>query len=193
MSDVTTETKKDRRIQRTEKALRNALAELLLEKDLRSITVRELAERADIHRGTFYAHYQDLYELFEQIENEVFKELASILVFNPGHDYTQIFTVLFDYAEENADSFRILYSNSTVNYFPLRLSDFITERAIAITLADENMTSDEMPGRWKLLLRYSVAGLLSIFESWIQSDFTEDKGELVRFSIEVDNHMDKLF
>ena len=56
----------DRRVRRTRAQLRRALTELLEEKDIRSVTVRELTERADVNRGTFYAHYSDIYDLVEQ-------------------------------------------------------------------------------------------------------------------------------
>lgn len=63
---------KDRRVRKTKKLLENALAELLSEKPLKSITVREIAERADINRGTFYLHYKDVYDMAEKIQNEIF-------------------------------------------------------------------------------------------------------------------------
>ena len=46
----------DRRIRRTRRQLQRAMLELLQEKDVRSITVQEMTQRADINRGTFYAH-----------------------------------------------------------------------------------------------------------------------------------------
>ena len=49
----------DRRVRKTKKQLRLALMELLAEKSAKSISVRELTERADINRGTFYIHYRD--------------------------------------------------------------------------------------------------------------------------------------
>ena len=48
----------DRRVRKTKKQLRLALMELLAEKSAKSISVRELTERADINRGTFYIHYR---------------------------------------------------------------------------------------------------------------------------------------
>ena len=50
----------DRRVRRTRMRLQQAMLELLKEKDARSITVRELTQRADVNRGTFYAHYKAL-------------------------------------------------------------------------------------------------------------------------------------
>ena len=55
------------------------LAQLLLEKDLSSITVRELTDLADVNRGTFYTHYRDLYDMLEQMEQEMFQELEDML------------------------------------------------------------------------------------------------------------------
>ena len=66
----------DRRVRRTRAQLRRALTQLLAEKELRSITVRELTDRADVNRGTFYAHYRDIYDLMEHLENEFFTELT---------------------------------------------------------------------------------------------------------------------
>ena len=71
------EQKLDRRVRRTREQLKRALTQLLLEKPVREITVRELTDRADVNRGTFYAHYTDLYDMLEQMENEAIGECES--------------------------------------------------------------------------------------------------------------------
>ena len=46
---------------KNKKAIQKAFADLLLEKnDINKITVKEIVERADISKSTFYAHYQDI-------------------------------------------------------------------------------------------------------------------------------------
>lgn len=62
----------DRRVRRTRMRLQQAMLELLKEKDARSITVRELTQRADVNRGTFYAHYKDVFDLLDQMEQDLF-------------------------------------------------------------------------------------------------------------------------
>ena len=47
----------DLRVKKTERAIRKAFYELMLEKPIPKITVKELAERAEINKTTFYAHY----------------------------------------------------------------------------------------------------------------------------------------
>lgn len=71
--------KNDRRSRRTRNALTTALMELLREKPLNAITVTELTALADVNRGTFYVHYRDVYDMYDQVKAdvcEVFKELV---------------------------------------------------------------------------------------------------------------------
>ena len=48
---------------------------LMSEKPSKSISVRELAERADINRGTFYIHYKDVSDLLQRLEDEMAERL----------------------------------------------------------------------------------------------------------------------
>ncbi|MDD6074941.1 MAG: TetR/AcrR family transcriptional regulator, partial [Clostridium sp.] len=69
----------DRRVRKTRRILRECLTRLLKEKKIQDITVRELTDMADINRGTFYLHYKDVFDLLEQIEQELTEELEDIL------------------------------------------------------------------------------------------------------------------
>ena len=69
----------DRRIRKTKKLLRNTLFELMNEKPLDNITIKDLTERADLNRGTFYLHYRDIFDLLEQNEREMLQEMSEIL------------------------------------------------------------------------------------------------------------------
>src|SRR5260221_6369465 len=60
---VTVEQSEDRRIHKTKRLLREALFSLIGEKDYDSIVVKEILDRADVGRSTFYAHFNDKDEL----------------------------------------------------------------------------------------------------------------------------------
>lgn len=63
--------KEDRRIQKTKKAITEALFTLLEKKDFNQLTINEIAEEANVNRGTVYFHYEDKYDLLNQcMENE---------------------------------------------------------------------------------------------------------------------------
>lgn len=63
----------DLRVQRTRRLLREAFMSLMSQKDFQSITVRDIAEQAQVHRTTFYDHFVDKYELLEDAIHDRFR------------------------------------------------------------------------------------------------------------------------
>src|SRR5262245_61151079 len=57
----------DRRVQKTRKLLQDALIELVAEKGYESVSIREILDRANVGRSTFYAHFQDKDQLLHSI------------------------------------------------------------------------------------------------------------------------------
>ncbi len=64
----------DRRAKRSRRLLLEAFRALLTEKTFDAITVQDVSERADVNRGTFYAHFPDKYALLEQVVGESFEQ-----------------------------------------------------------------------------------------------------------------------
>ena len=60
----------DIRVQKTEAAIKNAFLELRAQKSVEKITVKELCQRAQINKSTFYMHYADIYALSEAMQSE---------------------------------------------------------------------------------------------------------------------------
>ena len=69
----------DRRVIRTKKAIRMSFIDLLKENEINDITVTDIANKADINRKTFYNYYNNVYELLDEIENEVTTSFEKIL------------------------------------------------------------------------------------------------------------------
>ena len=64
----------DPRVKRTRELIVGAFNELVAEKGHTGLTVQEITERATINRATFYAHFNDQYELFDHVVSEAFRE-----------------------------------------------------------------------------------------------------------------------
>ena len=79
----------DRRVRKTRALLRRSLAELLCEKSIREITVKELVERADINRSTFYLHYSDVYDMMEKIENGLVDDIEKLIEAHPVSPFNE--------------------------------------------------------------------------------------------------------
>ena len=67
------EVKEDRRIKRTKRQLSAGLIELMKKKNIKDITIKELVEKVDINRSTFYLHYSDIYDLLNDIEKNLWR------------------------------------------------------------------------------------------------------------------------
>ena len=65
----------DLRIQRTKAAIKKAFLELRGKKSIEKITITELSAHANINKATFYLHYSDIYELSDEIEDEMIDEM----------------------------------------------------------------------------------------------------------------------
>ena len=89
--------------------LRNALSQLLLQQNFESITIRELTEKAGINRGTFYLHYVDKYDMFEQMKTELVQELDSLFV--EGSPVKVNFLNVLTRIKENYDFIEIFSKN----------------------------------------------------------------------------------
>jgi len=60
----------DPRVKRTRKLLQQTLTDLMHEKSFEAITVQDIAERSTLNRATFYAHFEDKYDLLDSIMRE---------------------------------------------------------------------------------------------------------------------------
>ena len=69
----------DIRIEKTKTAIHNTFLELRSRKPLEKITIKELCEKAQINKSTFYSHYKDIYDLSDQLETEAIPNPANCL------------------------------------------------------------------------------------------------------------------
>lgn len=70
----------DPRVRRTRDLIQRAFMELLEERGFEAIRVQDIAERATINRATFYAHFEDKYNLLDTLIHERFqRELTELL------------------------------------------------------------------------------------------------------------------
>ena len=67
--------KTDLRIQKTKKSIINAFIELRSKKSLEKISIKELCEKAQINKSTFYSHFADIYDLSDSLEDELLQSI----------------------------------------------------------------------------------------------------------------------
>ena len=60
---------------RSKTLIKYAFTQLLAEKELGKITVTDVVEKAGISRGTFYAHYFDIYDLYSSLQTSIIESI----------------------------------------------------------------------------------------------------------------------
>lgn len=121
------EKKPDRRVKRTCDALQQSLLSLMQHQPLEQITVRELCQKADINRGTFYLHYHDVYELYDAVQMGIMDELARTVethcaqVREDEDPAPSIILDIFDYFTQNYQACVVIFQQDRSNVFLRRI------------------------------------------------------------------------
>ena len=88
--------KTDRRVRKTKSQLKTGLAQLMREKSIREITVKELVDAVDINRSTFYLHYTDIYQMLQKIEEDAMQNITEVMKKYPiDPDNSDLFRIYF--------------------------------------------------------------------------------------------------
>ena len=99
---------------RSRALIRSALLSLMKDKPFDRITITEIARRADINRGTFYAHYRNIGEVLESIQTDVALEMSRIFedlsLRNIITDCEKILTKAVDFISRDPQFYRTLLS-----------------------------------------------------------------------------------
>lgn len=91
--------KEDLRVRKTRKAIHNAFKEMICEMDYDQITIKELTQRAQINRKTFYLHYASLDDLLEEFQEEIADHFISRTVsYSNMKDIRDLIRVFYEHA-----------------------------------------------------------------------------------------------
>ena len=188
----------DRRVQKTRKLLQDALIELVTEKSYETVSIREILERANVGRSTFYAHFQDkdqllhsildrLDELFEQHENQFLdakKNFGNVDIMNLSHEFSPTRS-LFQFIGQNYRFFKAMLGNRGYGIFAKPVYDYVFAHVHGMftTPLLENAfapmhepfkisTSQGRSGALEaeIAAHYFVSALMGILVWWVEKD-----------------------
>lgn len=160
----------DRRVLKTKKALRNAFAELILEKNLSDITVTDIANRADVNRKTFYNYYGCVDDLIQEIENEflrIFEEdLENIDMEEHFQNPSLLFHKLTTLIESDIQLYSALFKTDGARDFMYKIESLLTEKTKVFFLEKHPEDAENV----NLVCEYCIAGICAAFRYWFNSD-----------------------
>ena len=172
----------DRRIRRTKKAMTDALAELLLEKPLSNISVREISDIADINRGTFYLHYRDVYDMAEQLQNEIIEKFNDIVEnYEPKKQTDELFPMLvelFNLLADKAELAKVLISKNGDAAFVDKLKNILREKCFINAQKVLGIKNNE---EFNYFYHYIVSGCIGTCSAWLDEGMKESPVEMAAF------------
>ncbi len=156
---------------RSRKLIRQAFVELLKEKDIEKITVTDIINRADINRGTFYAHYSDTRAVIEQIENEIIEKMLGFLAeFRFQNFFKNPLPLLLKisrYLEEDLEFYRILINSNGSEQFLIKLKNSFVQHMKTDTDIPEEVK--ESPA-FLIRAHFFAGGLVNLYQVWFRGE-----------------------
>ncbi len=160
----------DRRIVKTKKAIYSAFAQLLLKKDVNTITIKDIADKADINRKTFYNYYTGIYELIEEIENKILysfeQALMDVNITEALHNPNRLFNELTDIINQDIDFYGHLMRMENNSSLVVKLVGALKSKAKEIISKQTRLT----PEMLDIVLDFVVSGMMKVYQNWFNSD-----------------------
>lgn len=170
----------NRRVQFTKTALRDAMIELITEKPLTSITVKDVCARADINRSTFYLHYKDVDSLLVEVEDYAL-DCINLRFSGPEHAFEELSTFLnhLKATPRMCKLFFALGGERGDPRFNRRLQE-LTYKAFERGW-NEHVPVGNSDNEKTLVYSYTLPGIVSVFYAWLTDKMPDMSAEqLVR-------------
>ena len=177
---------------RSKKLITDALVELLDEKTLDRITVTDIVKRANINRGTFYAHYESVSDVVTSIFGnsfEIIKDSISSFQENDSFDMGIMLKKLQSVMEQDFDFYKIIFS-SDIN---MRIYEEICNVLISYVYEHEADISKVSHADFMFYTSFYSGGIIKLYRDWFIGTLPISFDELTkRASILLDDMKNKI-
>ena len=154
----------NRKTQYTKTVIREAFLSLLREKPVEKITVTQLCAKADINRSTFYAHYLDVYDLKEKLEQGFFEEISALFQVKQWDNFM---LEMMRALQKNSDFCQSLFGKYGNREFMYQCVN---------SWLDMSQPERKEKEHWRLL--FVTSGAAAVTGSWIQGGMKESPEEI---------------
>ncbi|WP_088007710.1 TetR/AcrR family transcriptional regulator [Indiicoccus explosivorum] len=170
----------DLRIIKTKSALKEALTNLLKKKALNSISVTEICRLANVNRGTFYSHYGQVGDLFEEFFRDLMTDLTDSYL--EPYKHVQILQTdelnpdtirIFHHIEKNSEFYRIVFSESVpISYY------YLLFHHVQELIKNDMHLHGETGVDAAMLSAYQANAILGVVIEWSRQNFRQSAAEL---------------
>lgn len=171
----------DRRARRSRRLLKQGLSELLREKKFSDISVRDITDRMDMNRGTFYLHYTDTYDLLHNLEEDVLKDAQEVIdehreEIKGVSTLKPIFSPLLDYIMEHKNVCESLFGNNASSDFIGKLHQLIYCNGSELI---RQRWVDAPKEKMEYLMNFAAYGAIGLMRRWFETNMNISKDDLL--------------
>ena len=160
------------------------------EKPFPTITAREVTDRMDLNRSTFYLHYPDVSSLLNSIEDDMLADAQQMIDERQNEivsaSLEPLFQTVLDYIVANREVIHILIVNDS-SRFKDRMQELISRNGATVLHARFPKALEETR---RYLLSFIAYGLIGLIQEWIRSDMEDHRDDLVVIVAGYDGLMD---
>ncbi len=185
----------DRRIIKSKKAIREAFFALLTEKDFKNITIKEISERAQVDRKTFYNYYSSIFALVNEFENELVVSLDALfdeIDFSKfSENPEELFTSLYKFLKPNLEYYKLMFNINVSENLSKKIIGLLKFKIIASF--EKGLIAKKMdPQQYDLQIisEFLSSAILGVYFRWINEksarpfeNLTKDIGEITLYGL----------
>ena len=170
----------DLRIIRTRDAIRKAFTKMMLKKDYKEITIKDLAKTANINRKTFYLHYNSLDDLLEEIQQEIADEFVNrIAAFKGQADLAKLTREFFLYSLEGDGLNQHINCDESCRFVSNKIMKKIMDKSTQYT----NIEEDKY--RQNIINAFLTTTSMEIFRQWVADGKKIPLEEIIAFTVQL--------
>lgn len=168
------EKRMDRRVKYSLMVIKESFIQLLKQKPISKITVKEICDTADINRATFYAHYTDQYDLLHRIEQEL---IGGVNQYLKGHDLNviseapvEMLEKILNYIKGNAELFLLLLNSRGDIRFRQEVTEIIGQQHFSSMNADKEISG--------YIFLFFANGAIGVILKWLEDGMKKPAREM---------------
>lgn len=153
------------------------------EKKFKDISVRDITDRIDMNRGTFYLHYTDTYDLLQKMETEVLADVQEMIdAHRPEMEQGTLQPMMepiLNYIVENKELCATMFANGAGGTFMRRMQEMIYSNGAELINRRFTAVSEE---KISYLISFITYGLIGLIKEWFDTDMAMSKKELTEMA-----------
>ena len=163
--------------EKSKKRMANALFTIMEQYDLRDITITQIAQASGLTRRTFYRLFDAKEDVLQYQYELWFTEIYERVKAEKRHSYWDVAQCYFDFCEKNREALLLMKKQNIIGDF----FSYIESNTLQVF---ESVHSKEIaqrnPTELPYLMAYSVGGMFSMLNKWIDNDMDIPFNDLIR-------------